>query len=103
MKTNRFFAHSSHALLLATLVGSASAETGPQPDAYVDDAAITAEAKTQIHREPSLKSGNIDIETTQGVVRLSGSVDSADKAVTAGQMAGSVEGVVSVSNDLQVK
>jgi osmotically-inducible protein OsmY len=59
--------------------------------------------KTQIFREPSLKSGEINIETVQGVVRLSGFVTSGDKLVTAGQMAASVQRVASVENNQQVK
>jgi len=103
VRSNNRFANGFYAILMTALLGSASAEDQQGPGTSADDANITAEVKTQIFREPSLKSGEINIETVQGVVRLSGFVTSEDKVVTAGQMAASVQGVVSVENNLQVK
>lgn len=98
-------------LLAATYAGAAAAdEAGTQysgPAAagsrLYSDAGLTAEVKDQIFREPSLKSSGIEVDTSQGVVRLSGSVASPAQALTAVQFANSVAGVVSVTNDIQVK
>ena len=56
----------------------------------MDDAALTAEVKTQLSSEPSLKNAGIEVTTTAGVVRLSGSVSSPEQALTAVQFANSV-------------
>jgi osmotically-inducible protein OsmY len=59
--------------------------------------------KTAIFNEPTLKSLQINVESFKGEVQLSGFVDSAQSAKTAGEVARGVEGVVSVKNDLVVK
>lgn len=83
-----------------TQYSAAAPQGSGQP---MDDAALNAEVRDQIFREPSLKSSGIEVATSSGVVRLSGVTDSAEKALTAVQMANSVQGVVSVQNDIQVK
>jgi hyperosmotically inducible protein len=91
------------ALALGTAAGCAS---GPQPDSaaqHVDDATITAGVKAAIVGEPSLKVSEINVETWQGVVQLSGFVSSADNVATAASVARTVKGVKSVKNDLRLK
>jgi osmotically-inducible protein OsmY len=59
--------------------------------------------KTGIFNEPTLKSGQISVETYKSVVQLTGFVDSAasmDKAVA---IARSVQGVSSVKNDMRLR
>lgn len=94
------------ALLAALALGTAAGcATGPRPaaDQYVDDATITAGVKAAIVNEPSLKVSDIDVETWQGVVQLSGFVSSADSVATAASVARTVKGVKSVRNDLRLK
>jgi hyperosmotically inducible protein len=67
------------------------------------DAAITAKVKTALIGEPGLKALKIDVDTANGVVTLTGSVDSAQNLDRATQVAQSVEGVKSVDNRLNVK
>ena len=50
-----------------------------------------------------LKVAQINVETYKSVVQLSGWVDSAAQIGTAGSIAGSVDGVTSVKNDLRLK
>jgi hypothetical protein len=76
---------------------------GSDPGQYVDDSVITTKVKAAILDEPTLKSLQINVKTYQGVVQLSGFVDSESSVKKAGEMAGSNEGVKSVKNDLIVK
>ncbi len=76
------------------------AETAGQ---HIDDSVITAKIKKDIYDEPTLKSSEIKVETSKGVVQLSGFVSSRGDIDRAGEVARMVEGVKSVKNDLQVK
>ncbi|MEO8164658.1 MAG: BON domain-containing protein [Betaproteobacteria bacterium] len=69
----------------------------------VHDAAITAKVKTAMIAEPGLKALQIDVDTTNGVVTLSGSVDSPQNLERATQVAQGVDGVKSVDNKLNLK
>lgn len=70
---------------------------------HIDDAAITSKIKSEILNDPILKSFRIDVESTEGVVQLTGSVDSMQASVMAMEMAIAVKGVKSVNNGLVVK
>ena len=90
------------ALMLSAL-GCGSTPQQSSTGQYIDDTAITTKVKTGIFNEPSLKSGQITVETYKSVVQLSGFVDSTasmDKAVA---IARSVQGVSSVKNDMRLK
>jgi len=69
----------------------------------MDDTSITAAVKAGILAEPGLKVLQIDVATQQGVVTLSGSVDTALSVQKAEQVASTVQGVKSVDNKLTVK
>ncbi len=69
----------------------------------VDDAAITAKVKTAMIGEPGLKALQIDVDTANGVVTLSGAVDTPQNLERATQVAQGVEGVKSVENRLNLK
>jgi hyperosmotically inducible protein len=69
----------------------------------IDDAAITAKVKTALIGEPGLKALKIDVDTANGVVTLSGAVDSPQNLDRATQVAQAVDGVKSVDNRLNVK
>lgn len=66
----------------------------------IDDSAITTKVKSALLAEKDVNSFDIKVKTFEGVVQLSGFVDSQwqiDKAV---QTAASVNGVLKVKNDL---
>lgn len=69
----------------------------------IDDAAITAKVKTAIIGEPALQSMQINVDTANGIVILSGAVDSPTSVDRANQIAQAVEGVKSVDNRLTVR
>ena len=92
------------ALALSTLTACSSTDSGRRTvGQYVDDATITASIKAAIVNEPSLKVSEIQVETYQGVVQLSGFVSSAANIATASTVARSVNGVKSVKNDIRLK
>lgn len=68
----------------------------------IDDASITAAVKAGIVAEPGLKVLDIDVDTKNGQVVLTGSVDSAEHIEKAAQVASNVQGVKSVDNRLSV-
>jgi osmotically-inducible protein OsmY len=69
----------------------------------VDDTAITTAVKTAVLAEPGLKTLQIEVDTKNGVVTLSGNVDSMALKDRAAQLAQNVGGVKSVNNNLAVK
>ncbi len=87
-------------VLAASIAGAASAETVGK---YVDDSVITTKVKAAIAQDPSLSVFQVNVTTYEGVVQLSGFVDSKEVKEKAEQVAGKVEGVKSVKNDLIVK
>ncbi len=66
----------------------------------MDDTAITAKVKTALLREKGIRSSAIKVETFEGVVQLSGFVNSKWQINRAGEVANGVEGVRRVRNDL---
>jgi len=70
---------------------------------YVDDSVITAKVKAAVFEDASLKSAEINVETSKGVVQLSGFVRSRTDINKAVVVARRIEGVRSVKNDMIVK
>jgi hyperosmotically inducible protein len=69
----------------------------------IDDATLTTKVKTAVLAEPGLKTLQINVDTKDGVVKLSGTVDNASMKERAAQVAQAVTGVRSVDNALTVK
>jgi osmotically-inducible protein OsmY len=70
---------------------------------YIDDSVITAKVKSAIVAEPTLSAFEINVETYKGVVQLSGFVDSQSDITRASSIARTIDGVVSVKNDIRLK
>jgi osmotically-inducible protein OsmY len=90
-------------VLLTVFMGCAATQKHESTGQYVDDSVITTRVKTAILEESTLKMFQINVKTYQGVVQLSGFVDSAQSVTKAGEVARRVEHVKSVENDLLVK
>jgi hyperosmotically inducible periplasmic protein len=69
----------------------------------LDDAVVTTKVKAALVAEPATKARDITVVTREGMVQLSGFVDSPTEKATAGKVAQGVAGVREVRNDLQVK
>jgi osmotically-inducible protein OsmY len=89
--------------LITTFLGCAATQKHESTGQYVDDSVITTKVKAAIFNEATLKTLQINVKTFKGVVQLSGFVDSAQSVKKAGDVAGTVEGVKEVKNDLIVK
>lgn len=91
------------ALFVATLVGCASTQQHESASQYIDDAVITTKVKAALFNDPDLSAAEINVETYQGEVQLSGFVSSPNQISEAVQIARNVEGVRKVKNSLLVK
>ena len=89
-------------VVIATL-GCASTRTHEGTGEYVDDSVITTKVKAAIFNEPGLKVSEVQVETFKGVVQLSGFVSSRADIKGAVRVASAVNGVKSVTNDMQLK
>lgn len=70
---------------------------------YVDDAVITSKIKTAVFQDSTLKATEINVETHQGIVQLTGFVKSRADINQAVRLARGVKGVKSIKNDMVVK
>jgi osmotically-inducible protein OsmY len=68
----------------------------------IDDAAITTAVKGKYLVDDTLKGLDISVDTEQGVVRLSGTVQTEAAKEQATRLAQTVDGVVNVDNQLTV-
>lgn len=69
----------------------------------VNDTVVTSKVKTALIGNPDTQARKINVETRDGQVQLNGFVDSPHEKMAAESAARSVDGVRSVSNNLQVK
>ncbi|MGG7446248.1 molecular chaperone OsmY [Kosakonia oryzendophytica] len=70
---------------------------------YAGDTATTSEIKAKLLADDVVPSRKVKVETTDGVVQLSGTVDSQAQSERAESIAKAIDGVKSVKNDLKVK
>ncbi|HLF55552.1 MAG TPA: BON domain-containing protein [Thermoanaerobaculia bacterium] len=101
-------AHGIPGLALAVLLaGSAglvttACSTNVSAGRQIDDAVITAAIKTKLAADTDVAAHNIDVDTNEGVVTLSGRVDTRDAKRQAEAMALNTDGVRRVINNLSV-
>ncbi len=107
MNITKRIAAAAFAASVLTLTGCAS---GPfasakteTPKQYAGDALITTKVKAALINGPALKAREINVETYQGTVQLSGFVATREEAAKAGTVARGIEGVTSVKNDIRLK
>ncbi|HCJ5685892.1 TPA: molecular chaperone OsmY [Escherichia coli] len=70
---------------------------------YAGDTATTSEIKAKLLADDIVPSRHVKVETTDGVLQLSGTVDSQAQSDRAESIAKAVDGVKSVKNDLKTK
>jgi osmotically-inducible protein OsmY len=84
----------------ADKVGDKMSEQSAKAGVAMDDTGITTKVKAAILAESGLKTLQISVETINGVVTLTGSVDKESQSDTAKSLAAAVEGVSAVDNRL---
>ena len=102
VKLIRIFKSLACFALITAFMGCAATPKHESTGQYVDDSVITTKVKAAILEESTLKTLQINVKTYQGVVQLSGFVDSAQSISKAGELARRVEHVKSVENDLHI-
>lgn len=88
-------------LMFLTLVGC-QAMTGQTMGENIDDSSLTASVKTSLVGDKAANLTRIEVDTTNGIVSLTGVVDSAQQKARAEQLTRGVNGVKGVKNNLQV-
>jgi hyperosmotically inducible protein len=78
-------------------------EKSDQARVALDDAEITARVKRVVYSEPGLKTLKISVDTVNGVVTLTGSVESQSNFDRVKALAEAVDGVKEVENYRMVK
>lgn len=82
---------------------SGNKNDGRSAGLQMNDSRITSQVKEDLNREQVYKFNSVDVKTYDGVVQLSGFVDSEQQKARAGQLAQSVQGVTRVDNGISVK
>jgi len=85
--------------------GTSVAPSAPAPSAAsaIDDSIITTKVKTALLADADIKGSDINVETSQGEVLLSGFVKTEAQVDKAVKVAGTVEGVKKVTEKTVVK
>jgi hyperosmotically inducible protein len=98
----------AYALTAATLAlmpiafntGCAVTRGNETAGAYAKDTEITGKIKAKLYKDPDVKGTEVHVSTLNGVVQLSGFVDSREARDRAEQIARGIAGVVDVQNSL---
>ncbi|MES2604248.1 MAG: BON domain-containing protein [Pseudomonadota bacterium] len=91
------------ALGLASMVGCAAVDDDITVSEAVDDTVITTKVKAALVADDDLEAREIQVETREGVVQLSGFVDERDDIPKATRLADGIEGVRSVVNNITAR
>jgi osmotically-inducible protein OsmY len=83
--------------------GTKLSRTASSAGQFVDDAAITTSVKARLFADEVTKARDIKVTTHNGVVELSGDVDSSRERRKAEAIATSVDGVQYIKNELKLK
>ena len=89
-------------LMVSLLLVSCQSMTGRSAGRNVDDASLTASVNAALVSDKPSNFTRIDVDTTNGVVALNGTVETPEQRSRAEQLARRVDGVKRVVNNLQV-
>jgi osmotically-inducible protein OsmY len=104
-KLSSFVSFSVAPLIVAGMLLGACAATSTHDSTgqVIDDSVITAKVKARLVDDFALKGLQIQVQTNHGVVQLDGFVTLQTSIAQAVADASSVEGVLSVQNNIQLK
>jgi len=89
-------------LALMILMTGCQAMTGETAGQNIDDGVLTSSVKTSLAGERVNTLSRVGVETNNGIVVLTGEVETANEKSRAGTVASQVKGVRQVTNNLQV-
>jgi hyperosmotically inducible protein len=89
-------------LVVLFLMSGCQAMTGETMGQNMDDGALTSSVKTQLASDKLVTLSRVGVETNNGVVYLSGEVETAEQKSRVGSVTSQVKGVRQVVNNLQV-
>jgi osmotically-inducible protein OsmY len=89
-------------LALGTVTSLQSCSTTQPAGEQISDATITTKIKSKFMADPDVSVLNISVETEEGVVYLTGRVDSQEQKEEAEKLARNTDGVRSVVNHIEV-
>jgi len=90
-------------LLVALYLSGCTSITGETMGQSIDDTTITTTVKSKLAVDKASSLARVGVETTRGVVQLTGVVESAAMKDKAAAVARSVDGVKNVVNNLQIQ
>src|SRR5262245_13014546 len=100
-KRNSFATIATSLAVGALLASAVACSTNKSVGAQADDAATTAAVKSRLMANPEVSSYEIDVDSTDGAVRLSGWVETEAERAAAQRVAAQTEGVRSVRNEIK--
>jgi|GEM_PF-1011728 len=103
MKNYKYAVASAMTVVMISLVGCVAPGTPGYPVASVDDANVSAQIRTALVNEAMFKVNQIRVETVNGTVTLSGTVQSRPEADRVVEMTKTVQGVKEIRNSLDVR
>lgn len=89
-------------LTLGLLIASTACSSHQTVGEQIDDAVITAKIEAKLTADPEVSAFNVDVDTEDGVVRLSGVVKQKRARREAADLARNTQGVRRVINDITI-
>ena len=90
------------ALVVLFLMSGCQAMTGETMGQNLDDGALTSSVKTKLASDKLVTLSRVGVETNNGIVYLTGEVETGDQKSHIGSVSSQVSGVKKVVNNLQV-
>ena len=98
----RAFKRLTVTLVVLFFMTGCQAMTGQTMGENIDDSYITGAVKTQLASDKLVSLTRVEVETNNGIVYLTGQVQTAEQRSHIGSLASQVKGVKRVVNNLQV-
>ena len=89
-------------LVVLSFLNGCQAMTGETMGQNIDDGTLTTYVKTQLASDKLVTLTRVGVESNNGIVYLTGEVETAEQKSRAGSVASQVKGVKQVVNNLQV-
>ena len=98
----RAFKRLAVTLVVLFFMAGCQAMTGQTMGENIDDSYITSSVKTKLASDKLVSLTRVEVETNNGIVYLTGQVQSAEQKSHIGSLSSQVKGVKQVVNNLQV-